>query len=307
MEEVNGSLGRKRRPKHKHKRSCQTGIESKSNSDAADSGQRRVDLERASQLVEKAGVSGDKKRRKKRKDVREEPVASGASVSSDCEEGEERAVERSHEAMRACAQRDAGKRRTVDDAVEDRASTSGQESCHGNQHTEEMQDGSGSFTPKTKRSKRTSAAPASGEGMEDEQEEVAAPHKKRKISTCTKTKVARRDKHKSAMDGEEGGHCQTEAPTKRPRVVKNAQEVALEYLHLWNTDRKRWSFRKKTQYWLLQNMYDKRQVRCVHCVRMIVASFPCHFSWPGNEAKMITDSCMDFTLFHLESRRSCLA
>lgn len=36
--------------------------------------------------------------------------------------------------------------------------------------------------------------------------------------------------------------------------------AAMEYLHLWEEDRTRWSFKKKVQYWLLQNMYDKHQV-----------------------------------------------
>lgn len=38
------------------------------------------------------------------------------------------------------------------------------------------------------------------------------------------------------------------------------QESASEYLTLWDTDRCKWSFKKKTQYWLLQNMYDKQKV-----------------------------------------------
>ena len=38
------------------------------------------------------------------------------------------------------------------------------------------------------------------------------------------------------------------------------KESASEYLNLWDTDRCNWSFKKKTQYWLLQNMYDKQQV-----------------------------------------------
>lgn len=36
--------------------------------------------------------------------------------------------------------------------------------------------------------------------------------------------------------------------------------AAAEYLVLWETDRRKWSFKKKTQYWLLQNMYDKKKV-----------------------------------------------
>ncbi len=35
---------------------------------------------------------------------------------------------------------------------------------------------------------------------------------------------------------------------------------ALDYLRQWDTDRQLWSFKKKLQYWLLNNMYDKKQV-----------------------------------------------
>ena len=41
------------------------------------------------------------------------------------------------------------------------------------------------------------------------------------------------------------------------------QETALEYLRLWKEDRERWSFKKKTQYWLLQNMYDRTKVLAI--------------------------------------------
>lgn len=42
---------------------------------------------------------------------------------------------------------------------------------------------------------------------------------------------------------------------------KDLSQDALEYLQQWSTDRTNWSFRKKTQFWLLQNMYNKKQVR----------------------------------------------
>ncbi len=38
------------------------------------------------------------------------------------------------------------------------------------------------------------------------------------------------------------------------------KDGASEYLMLWDGDRDNWSFRKKTQYWLLQNMYFKDKV-----------------------------------------------
>lgn len=33
--------------------------------------------------------------------------------------------------------------------------------------------------------------------------------------------------------------------------------AAAQYLELWNSQRDKWTFRKKTQYWLLQNMFDR--------------------------------------------------
>lgn len=44
-----------------------------------------------------------------------------------------------------------------------------------------------------------------------------------------------------------------------------SQESALEYLQLWREEREKWSFKKKIQYWLLQNMYDRTKAsnKCV--------------------------------------------
>lgn len=38
------------------------------------------------------------------------------------------------------------------------------------------------------------------------------------------------------------------------------RETALDYLRQWDSDRSKWAFRKKSQYWLLQNACDKSQV-----------------------------------------------
>lgn len=45
-----------------------------------------------------------------------------------------------------------------------------------------------------------------------------------------------------------------------PTPLPSRKEASLQYLHLWHTDREKWCFRKKPQFWLLQNMYDKTQV-----------------------------------------------
>ena len=38
------------------------------------------------------------------------------------------------------------------------------------------------------------------------------------------------------------------------------KQVAANYLIMWDTNRGEWSFKKKIQYWLLQNMYYKQKV-----------------------------------------------
>ena len=53
---------------------------------------------------------------------------------------------------------------------------------------------------------------------------------------------------------------------QKPSALKRTKagtdrEDALDYLHRWDRDISSWSFRKKTQYWLLQNACDKSQVK----------------------------------------------
>jgi len=65
----------------------------------------------------------------------------------------------------------------------------------------------------------------------------------------------------------EGSVCESDCKGKghqEERLDKDlaVKRVAAEYLVLWSTKRDCWSFKKKTQYWLLQNMYDKKKVGC---------------------------------------------
>lgn len=46
-----------------------------------------------------------------------------------------------------------------------------------------------------------------------------------------------------------------------PKLVVDGRDSALEYLRLWDEDKAKWTFKKKTQFWLLQNMYNKSKVR----------------------------------------------
>ena len=56
---------------------------------------------------------------------------------------------------------------------------------------------------------------------------------------------------------------------KKKKVLKDQQsrvgrEAALQYLHVWEDERSSWCFKKKAQFWLLQNMYEEDQVSPVH-------------------------------------------
>ena len=39
-----------------------------------------------------------------------------------------------------------------------------------------------------------------------------------------------------------------------------SKEIGIEYLKMWSEEREKWSFKKKIQFWLLQNMYHKSKV-----------------------------------------------
>ena len=65
-----------------------------------------------------------------------------------------------------------------------------------------------------------------------------------------KMRLRRKKKRKSLKHGK--------PTTPVPLTIR--RDNALCYLHLWNDDKETWSFKKNTQYWLLNNMYDKKQV-----------------------------------------------
>ena len=68
----------------------------------------------------------------------------------------------------------------------------------------------------------------------------------------TKTKRKKRQKKKRKLPAREGSSGSTGVTTDKDR--------ALEYLSSWDSGSNGWTFRKKTQYWLLQNTYDKNKV-----------------------------------------------
>ena len=48
--------------------------------------------------------------------------------------------------------------------------------------------------------------------------------------------------------------------TSQSDKMAGNRDNALQYLRTWQTDLSSWSFRKKIQYWLLKNMFDKTKV-----------------------------------------------
>ena len=86
-----------------------------------------------------------------------------------------------------------------------------------------------------------------------------------------KSKKMKKKRTESSKLGENGGEgtslcCDGEGSSAQIENTTDisssgvSQESALEYLRLWKEERERWSFKKKTQYWLLQNMYDRTKV-----------------------------------------------
>ena len=76
-------------------------------------------------------------------------------------------------------------------------------------------------------------------------------------------KKKRTDSSKLGKTGVEGTSLGDDAQMESTTDISLSgvsQESALEYLRLWKEERERWSFKKKTQYWLLQNMYDRTKV-----------------------------------------------
>lgn len=70
----------------------------------------------------------------------------------------------------------------------------------------------------------------------------------------SKKKKGKRKKNKTAA---------VMSPLSSTPVSK--RDDALRYLHQWSTDQTNWSFKKRQQLWLVQNMYNKTQVHHFTC------------------------------------------
>ena len=79
-------------------------------------------------------------------------------------------------------------------------------------------------------------------------EEVSGRTEQKKVRTRRRIRRAKNVKRKLSQAGLQ--LCKTGVD----------RETALDYLRQWDSDRSKWAFRKKSQYWLLQNACDKSQV-----------------------------------------------
>lgn len=75
----------------------------------------------------------------------------------------------------------------------------------------------------------------------------------------TKSRVTSSKSNEETNDREARNEV-TESPTQEQQQSCVSQHSALEYLRHWKEENDKWSFKKKTQYWLLQNMYDRTKV-----------------------------------------------
>lgn len=62
------------------------------------------------------------------------------------------------------------------------------------------------------------------------------------------------------VEKEEGRSVECAAVVGEEENKGVCKGAAAQYLVLWNSQRDKWTFKKKTQYWLLQNMFDKKKV-----------------------------------------------
>ena len=90
-------------------------------------------------------------------------------------------------------------------------------------------------------------------------------HRQHNEEPISKSEARRLQKQieKSSRDG--GSSKEMSTPSCR--------ETALEYLRVWDQERERWSFKKKTQFWLLHNMYQKAMVSIL-CMTATLPTIP---------------------------------
>ena len=117
--------------------------------------------------------------------------------------------------------------------------------------------------------------------MSQEEENVTEPNKVRKPKKSKLKDHSKDEKAQETADKEDSAasrkpkHYDRKLYRKKSKAKKTApgprskqspipghirHQVALSYLRQWKEDREVWSFKKKPQYWLLNNFYSKAQV-----------------------------------------------
>lgn len=115
-------------------------------------------------------------------------------------------------------------------------------------------------------------------------EQKASTGKSKKVSKTNmsvNSEAACKDSHEACTDSDRNMRKQKKLKRKLEKQLKRQAEAvskdktdsdssantdpvaatqALEYLHKWHKDRKHWSFQKVRQVWLLQHLYDTKQV-----------------------------------------------
>lgn len=132
---------------------------------------------------------------------------------------------------------------------------------------EGLEDGGAGVTKKRRRSchKNTTMDEGSVESQEHTRMLESVTGKIDKLSSEDYSESAKenlgtnKDSSKSDKEERNGGGEDKEDDKKMDASLAH-KLAAAEYLLLWEQDRTQWAFRKKTQYWLLQNMYDKKKV-----------------------------------------------
>jgi len=126
--------------------------------------------------------------------------------------------------------------------------------------------------PKAKKPKGSTKAPvtsdtASAVAKQVDETHVVRAGDERSDTTANRTSTGVKRKRKHESKSREKNKIKSTATDKASGVIdaeesvaeqtKNASRtLALEYVRLWDTNRKAWKYSKKRQYWLLSHLYD---------------------------------------------------
>ena len=94
-------------------------------------------------------------------------------------------------------------------------------------------------------------------------------HKEEPLSKSEARRLKKKQKQTEKLSRSSGDGVSPKDPP-----TPSCREAALEYLRVWDQEREGWSFKKKTQFWLLQNMYQKAMVsiQCMTTTLLTISS-----------------------------------